>query len=190
VTTYVLGNSGHSREIQDLLQIIGYTDIEFVSKDKETSLVPSEYDRLALGVGRPIIRSTIINNWGNHKSQFINLIHPISYISPSASLGRGVTIQFGVVISNKAHIDDGALLNWNATVGHDAKIGKGTVVNPAASISGGCSIGNSVLIGTGARILENLSIGDGAIIGAGAVVTKDVSTGECVIGVPARELKK
>ena len=189
---HILGDGGHSLEIEDLAKFLGYSDVSRLSiHDEELTLsrMTRTGNRIVIGVGNPSARLQINKKIKKLGLEFTNLVHPNSNISKSASIGDGSVIQFGVSITSNVRIGEGVLVNLNSTIGHGAILGSGVVVNPNASISGECSIGDGVLIGSGAIILAGIQIGDNAKVGAGAVVTRDIPKSMTVVGIPAKEMK-
>lgn len=57
-------------------------------------------------------------------------------------------------------------------------------------VHGTINIGADSWLGTGAIVLPNVNLGQGAVIGAGSVVTKSVPELTCVVGIPAKPIKK
>ncbi len=188
---YIFGTGAHATEVAELLDLQMMGEAFFITEEEEEALLPTLSNSdftLVIGVGNPFSRLKILKRWDSLIRNFKTVQHKNSFISPSASIGSGVLIQFGNVVSSYAVIENGVLLNWNSTIGHHTTIGEGSVINPSASVSGNCRLGSGVLIGTGARVLEGITIGDSAIIGAGAVVTRDVPELGRFVGVPARAM--
>jgi sugar O-acyltransferase (sialic acid O-acetyltransferase NeuD family) len=192
LTTIIFGTGSHAIEVAELLGLSKIPNPIFLDEEDESILLENLLQFpcfLYIGVGYPEVRLKIMQRWNEVRDQFVTIKHPNSYVSPSASIGKGTVLQFGAVLSSHAKLGDGTLINWNATVGHHSTIGSGSVVNPGASVSGNCTLGDGVLIGTGARVLEGIAIGDHAVIGAGAVVTRNVPSYARYAGVPARVMK-
>jgi serine acetyltransferase len=127
-------------------------------------------------------------NWQqNHGlSNWVNLVHPQAWVSPTAQLGRDVFVGANTSIGAHTVIRDHVRVNRNVSVGHDVTIEEGCEIAPLAAISSGVTVGSWVFIGAGAVILNGLTIGQGATIGAGSVVTRDVPAGLLVLGNPAK----
>ena len=118
--------------------------------------------------------------------QFHTLVHPTAYVSPLASLGRGVFVGANSVIGPGAALADHVFINRGVTVGHDTKIASFSRLQPGCNVGGLSEIGYGVTVAIGATLLERLRIGDHAFIGAGAVATSDVEAQTLVVGIPAK----
>jgi UDP-3-O-[3-hydroxymyristoyl] glucosamine N-acyltransferase len=79
-------------------------------------------------------------------------VSPEALISPSARLGRDVTVEAG------------------AFVGDQAQIGDGCRILSGARIMEGCVLGNQVTVFPNAVIYDNCLVGDRVLIHAGAVI--------------------
>jgi len=114
------------------------------------------------------------------------VIHPAAWVSPNASLGRGVLVGAGAVVNPRAYVADHVIVNTGAVVEHDVQVGTNAHIAPQAMLGGGARIGSDALIGGGAVVLPGITVGPRAIVGAGAVVTRPVGEGQTVLGSPAR----
>ena len=121
----------------------------------------------------------------NGLTNWVNLVHPLAWLSPSANLGRDIYIGANSSIGANSKIGPHMRINRNVSIGHDVVIGRGTEIAPCAAISSGAKIGNWCFIGAGAVVLNGIEIGDNAIVGAGSVVTRNVTAGSTVFGFPA-----
>ncbi len=119
-------------------------------------------------------------------------------------IGKGVFIDFDVIIG-----DDCKLQNY-ACVYHGAELGRGVFVGPHAVFTndlqpratdaqfhpladgewevGRIKVGDGASIGANSTILPNVEIGAWSLIAAGATVNRDVAAYSLVIGTPARHL--
>lgn len=119
-------------------------------------------------------------------------------------LGKGVFVDFDVVIG-----DDSKLQNY-ACVYHGVTLGRGVFVGPHVVFTndvfprstdpnfevlkdgdwevGTITVGDGASIGANSTILPNVTIGNWALVGAGAVVTGDVEPYALVVGSPARRI--
>lgn len=65
-----------------------------------------------------------------------NVIHPSAIISPSAKIGRGVTIMAGCIIGVETYIDDGVIVNMGTAIDHDVKIGQFAHLSVGVKVGG------------------------------------------------------
>ncbi len=77
-------------------------------------------------------------------------IHEKAHIGRNVKLGRGVSVQPGVVLDDDVHIGDGTILYPNVFVGRGSRIGKETVIYANVSVYWGVDIGDRVVIHSGA----------------------------------------
>lgn len=124
------------------------------------------------------------------KDQYINLIHPKSYIASSAKIGRGNLIEPMTVISSMASIGFGVTLKRSSSIGHHSQLGDFVNVNPGAVLSGYVEVGEGTEIGSGAVVSNNVKIGRSCLIGAGSVVTKDIPDGVIAYGNPCKVVRE
>jgi UDP-3-O-[3-hydroxymyristoyl] glucosamine N-acyltransferase len=92
----------------------------------------------------------------------VDLFHPppshapgidaLAFVSPTARIGTGVTVQPFVYVGEGASVGARTLLYPGVFLGAGASIGDDTVVWPNVTIREGCRIGNRVVIHAGAVI--------------------------------------
>jgi sugar O-acyltransferase (sialic acid O-acetyltransferase NeuD family) len=169
--------------VVDGLKIIG--DWHYLENSEEEVNV-------VLALGNPVIKKQLIGTLTNKKILFPSLVDPSAIIqSPSTvTLGEGVIICAGSILTTSIVIGNHVLINLKATIGHDVMVGNFSSIMPGVNVAGEVSVGSSVLIGSGANVINGITIGNGSTIGMGAVVLNDVSEGATVVGVPARQIKR
>ena len=104
----------------------------------------------------------------------MNLIHPLAFVSRSATLGKGIYIAAQAVVSSNAVLADHCIINFQGLVGHDSQIGQDCIINPGAKISGQVKIGERTLIGANAFIFQGKKIGDEVLIDAMTYIDRDI----------------
>lgn len=151
-----------------------------------TDFIPESNQLFACGIGNINIKRNACKPLLDRGAQFITVVHPTATVGSRVSLGKGVVVCPGVILTCDIHVGDMAMFNLASTSGHDVHVGAWTTLSPHCDLTGGVTVGQNVFIGVGARILPGISVGDDAFIGAGAVVMRDVSNGQKVFGNPAR----
>jgi sugar O-acyltransferase (sialic acid O-acetyltransferase NeuD family) len=153
---------------------------------------------MVVAVGDPQLRSRLVElavAAGLRPSP--PLVHPDVWAELDANtvtLGEGVVICPGSIVTTNVEIGAHAQINVACTVMHDCRVGAFATLSPGVHLSGNNVLEPSVFVGTGAVTVQGLpnrplEIGRGAVIGAGAVVIRNVAAGATVVGVPAREVR-
>ncbi len=116
------------------------------------------------------------------------VVHPMSFVSPSATLARGVVVLSGCTVHANAALHEFVIVNANCSVDHDCVLERGSQLGPGVTFPGHVRVGECAFVGAGAVALPGKQIGARAVVGAGTVVTKDVPDGATVAGNPGRVL--
>lgn len=128
-------------------------------------------------------------NWfkeraGINDNQFVNLIHPMAFVSKSATLNYGLQVEPQSTIAACSSIGFGVNIKRNSNIGHHSTLGAFVTINPGVTISSYVNIGNNTMIGSGVSIKNNIKIGENCIIGVGSVVVKDIPSNSIAYGNP------
>lgn len=121
---------------------------------------------------------------------FFNAIAAGVPLQRQHSIGKGVTIAAGTVLTTNISIGNFSIINIGCTISHDVVIGQNVNISPGVHIAGNVHIADEVFIGIAASIIPRIAIGKGSIIAAGACVTQDVPPLCMVAGVPAQIKKR
>ncbi len=116
------------------------------------------------------------------------LVHPDSFISPSAQLGKGTVVLPGALVHTKAHIGNHVILNSRSIIEHHCVMEDFVHIAPGVILCGNCSVGESSMIGAGSILLPGISVGKNCVVGAGSVVSQEVPDHSRAVGSPARIL--
>ena len=192
VPLYILGSSGHAREIAAYAHELNPRQPVFFVDDRQAgeNCVPvSEYHKRLetgggesiMGSGRCEIRRRMLYEI---RPPFAVIIHPRAVVL--SQVGPGCVVAPGAVVAPNVLMGPHVLINYNATIGHDSEVGALSVIAPTAGTGGWCKLGEAVYVGAGALIREKLVIGNDAVVAMGAVVTRDVPAGMLAVGMPAR----
>ena len=205
----IIGASGFGKEILWLLgdcnkenmqyNILGFIDenikkgtkisgIEVIGDNSYVLSLPKK-PSIVLGIGAPHIKKHLSKIFVDF--DFPSLIHPSVSITESQrlSLGKGVIICKGSILTCDIILQDFVTINLGCTIGHDSILHKYVSCMPAVNVSGEVVIEEGAYIGTGAKILQQKTIGTHSIIGAGAVVSKNLPSNCTAVGIPAKPIK-
>lgn len=142
-----------------------------------------------VAIGDPNNKKAVVEKLEKNNVIFYNAIHPSVIKSEYITLGKGVIICAGVILTVNISVGDHVCINLNSTVGHDAVIDNYCSIMPNVTISGNDYIGNCTYLGTGATIINKIRIGNNSTIGAGAAVVKDIPDDVVAVGIPAKVIK-
>ena len=208
----ILGAGGFGREVLDILlaqnkiskkwKILGFVDenpelegeilngypvlgsFEWFSKanTKEINVV--------CAIGDNISKKKVVEKAKSLGLKFTNVIHPTVVKTDFVTLGEGVIICAGCILTNRITIGNHVIINLDVTIGHDTVIEDFCNLNPGVHINGRNKICTGAYIGTGAVTIQDITIGQWSTIGAGAVVVKDIPDKVVAVGVPAKPIKE
>ncbi len=206
----VIGSKGFAKEVLDVLEKNGNTDIFFFDNVNvlESNLLYNKYliyksfDQLkthfeekssnyTLGLGTPKRRELLANQLNDIGGSLESTISCYSKIgNHDVFIGRGSNILHNALISNSTRIGTGCIIYYNVQITHDCEVGNFVQISPNVTILGRVKIGDYTMIGASATILPDIVIGKNVVIGAGAVVVNNVSDNMVVAGVPAKFLRQ
>ncbi len=123
-------------------------------------------------------------------------------IGDRSIVGKGVFVDFDVVIGDDCKLQNYACVYHGVTLGRGVFVGPHVVftndVRPRATTPdfgmlgdgdwevGSTAVGDGAAIGANSTVLPNVNIGKWSMVAAGSVVTRDVANYSLVVGNPAR----
>ncbi len=128
--------------------------------------------------------------WAVPLERFATLIDPSSFVSRSASFGRGCVIYPGCFIGFRARLGNFVFCLSKTTINHDNQIADRVMLASSVTLAGEVTVETRVYLGQGSNVRQQLRIGSGSLVGMGSVVVKDVPPGCVVAGNPARILRQ
>ncbi|MBD1378861.1 acetyltransferase [Metabacillus arenae] len=204
----IIGNGGHSKVIQDIIdsiegnQIIGYFDDMYKKLELKNNIyfgpvlsikeiMNESYEfKIVISIGENKVRKSIAQKLSISNEYYATFIHKSAIVSSSAKIGYGTVVMPNVVINADTKIGNHAIINTSAVVEHDNSIGDFVHVSPNATLTGSVSIEDGAHIGAGATIIPDINIGKWAKIGAGATVIHNIPSYCTAAGVPAKVKNK
>lgn len=145
---------------------------------------------VVVAIGLPQIKRKVVEQIENDAIFFPTLIHPgVLLDENTVSLGEGVVITQGCLLTVNIKIGKHALINLGCVLTHDCVIGDYCGLMPSVNVSGEVHIEEGCYIGTGSQIIQQKHIGKESVVGAGSVVVKDIPAYCTAAGTPARVIK-
>lgn len=175
----IVGNSGFAREGYAILQYVmrqtsqikfkGFLGFEgfqgdlknlsefFLGDCDNYSFEHGEYAIVCIGDSG--IRKKAYSKLNARSIPLTNLIHPNSYVDPTAKIGLGNYIGYNCIVSSDCIIGNGNVLNSVVNVGHDCVIGNYNFIAPGSQILGKAMLGDCNSIGSNSVILPGAKVG-------------------------------
>jgi sugar O-acyltransferase (sialic acid O-acetyltransferase NeuD family) len=203
---YILGAGGFGREVLNIFsdlnrsnEVVAFLEENCQSPGRIINEIPV-YDtdiltktekvqpKLVGAIGSPL-RKRLIEKTINLGYQYETIIHPNVIKSKWLTLGNGLIICAGTILTNQINVGNYSIINLSCTIGHDVTIGNYVTISPGVHISGNVSIGDGCFIGTGVSIVDRVRIGHNTYVGAGAIVTGDIPNNVLAVGIPAKAIR-
>ena len=146
--------------------------------------------RIAVGIGNPAIRRRYGELLLKKQADCPAIVNPSSFVSPHATLGKGVLLMGMNAVNHGARLDDFVALDWQVTIGHGAHLGRAVFAGPGSRVAGDVTCGEKVYLGLGCQVIETVKIGHRSLIGAGATVTRDIPEQVVAVGSPAKVIRE
>ena len=119
----------------------------------------------------------------------VNIIHPDAVVSDDTSIGKGVLIECGCLITPNPIIGNNVVVNTGSQVNHDNIIEDHVYIASGVILSGGVTIKENTLLDDGVIVTLGHTVEKNCLIGAGAVVTKDIPENVIAYGNPAKPIR-
>lgn len=131
----IIGAGSFSPEVEELAQLLGYTDIAFLDDNPDSAYcspvigttadiekLRSQCDTAIVALGNNETRLKYHNELKRCGYTIPVLIHPTAYVSPTATISSGCIIRAKAVISRDAKIGEACILNVGALIDHHVEI--------------------------------------------------------------------
>ncbi|MDG2048392.1 MAG: DapH/DapD/GlmU-related protein [Halioglobus sp.] len=179
-----------SRVVSEAAEAMGWDVIGYVDPDPPGDVATLESVPLDaavfIAIGDNAIRGEVSAALLARGRFLATIVHPAASISPSARLGRGSYAAELVAVRTNATLGEGVVLQAGSVVSHDCNIAPYASLGPNAAVASKVSVGQRTMVGVGAVIAPGLVLGDDCTVAAGAVVFKNGGAGQTLVGNPAR----
>jgi sugar O-acyltransferase (sialic acid O-acetyltransferase NeuD family) len=145
----------------------------------------------ALGLGNLALLRRRMEIYEDARSlgiEMIRVVHPTSFVSPTAVCGAGIFLGPNAVIHTATKVGENVMVSTGSTIDHDNEIGDHVFISAGVHTAGLVKIEQGVFIGPGAIVGNGCVIGKECVVGAGSVINSDIPAGKVALGSPARVL--
>ena len=207
----IIGAGGHAREVLDVFDALNqvaprYDVLGYIvetghgvpgTRVRERPIL-GDFDWLTgragqvqaiCAVGPPNLKRRLVKRAEDAGIAFCSAVHPGAVMTPHVTLGRGVVVAAGCVLTNQILVADHAHLNIGCTIAHDSRLEAFVTLSPGVHAGGDVVFAEGCEVGIGASIIPRRRIGAWSVVGAGTVVTHDVPDDSTVVGVPGKVIK-
>jgi acetyltransferase EpsM len=120
------------------------------------------------------------------RGRFLSLVHPLSFVEPTASTAEGAVVYPFEIVHTDAKVASVVVVNSYSTFEYAPIVGDWSMLSGNVYITGGVDIGQSVFFGNNATVLPSATIESFSKVGASSCVVRDVKEVDSFFGVPAK----
>ena len=137
----ILGSGGYGHTVADVTEQLGY-NILFLDDSLPDHPLSSFVDCIGKGVefipafGNNEFRLSWCDRITQAGGQLATLIHPTSYVSPTATINPGTVILPHAIINTDVVVGKGCIINLGAIVDHGCILEEGVHIAPGAIVKG------------------------------------------------------
>ncbi len=189
-TLYIVGGSSTALEIREvanlyysekyerMFNVVADGESCVYSFIEDSQLIASIHESgevyFIIGFTNVALKQKYIALFMNNGGTPANIIHPDTFIAPSAKIGRGNFITCQCIISTQATIGEHNIINYQVMIGHDAIIGNNCTLNPGCKLSGHVKLGDNCMVGSNSFILQGVKVGSDIKIDAMTYINRDI----------------
>lgn len=145
----IIGAGGHGRVVRETAEAMNkYVRIDFLDDNSDQAIgkcedyetFRNEYSYAFVAFGSNELRSKWIDKLQHAGYEVPALIHPLTYVSPTAKVEGGTLVLPKAVINTNTVIKQGSIIGMGSLIDHDSIIEEYCHVNTGAIVSAGCSV--------------------------------------------------
>jgi len=180
--------------VREAAEAAGWDVLGFVDPDPPADVVTlSELPPAAavfVAIGDNAIRASVSSRLLAKGRSLTTVVHPTASVSPSARLGAGTYVGELVAVRTNVSLGEGVVLQAGAVVSHDCSVASHASFGPNATAASKVRIGARTIVGAGSVIAPGLVIANDCTVAAGAAVFKDAVAQQSLVGNPARAVAR
>lgn len=201
----IYGSGGAGREVKEIaVELNQWEEVVFIDDAVDADVFKgirrmsfyrfqeefsAETAEVVIALGEPKTKILLYHRVKDGGFKFGNVIHHSAWVSPTATLGKGVVLRAGVVINADAVIEDNVTVMEQSCIGHDVILRKHCQISGYVIVGGGSEIGEGTYIGLSVPVKDHIRVGSNAIVGMGSVVVREIPDNVIAMGNPARAMK-
>jgi sugar O-acyltransferase (sialic acid O-acetyltransferase NeuD family) len=176
--------------VREAAEATGWTVLGYVDPDPPEGVttldVVPDSAAVFVAIGDNTWRAAVSRSLLEQGRKMATIVHPAASVSPSAQLAAGCYIAEMAVVRTKATVGAGVVLQAGSVVSHDCEIAPYASFGPNSAAASKVTVGRRTMVGVGGVIAPGVMVGDDCTLAAGAAVFKDVGDCKTLVGNPAR----
>lgn len=165
----VVGAGGYGRSVAEAatasgaFTVVGFADdrwpdlesiwgLPILGRITDLAALRAHASAAVVAIGDNARRRAVFDSATAAGFELVPVIHPRAIVSPSALVGRGVTVMAGAVIGCEAQLGDGVVVSAGAVIDHQGKLGDFAQASAGACLGGGASIGTEAWVQEGCAL--------------------------------------
>ena len=198
----VLGCGGHSKEVTEVAEAIGFNDISYLDKSNDeifflgrqiVQKVNENYNGyFFVAIGDNYLREQVYSQFliENKLAKCITLVHPNSCVSFRCSIGEGTIVMPLSVVNSSTKLGKGVIINTSSSIDHDSNLMDFCSLAPGVNTGGNVSVGMRSAISIGASIKHGVEIGNDVVVGGSSLVLEDIEDNCVFYGIPSKYIRR
>ena len=180
----VIGAGGHGRSVAEAILLLGRDElVGFVDDGADANAKVWTYpilgrtdslhslceyaDAVVVAIGNNAVREKLHARVREAGFELLSVIHPTTFVSPTAALGPGCAVMAGAVVGTEAQLGEGVIVNCGATVDHHCRVDAFGHLGVNACMAGGSVLGHRAWMQAGAALGYGVKIAADTVLEPG-----------------------
>ncbi len=125
------------------------------------SMLSVEPAHVVVAITENAARLRVANALRRLGGQFFTAVHPLAYVSETATVGGGSVLAAGAVVHPDAAVGSHCFVGPGAVVDRDAELGAGVWASAGSVVGAGARVGAGAVLGPNASVGRKAQVGDG-----------------------------